>query len=116
MSKPQSSTNLPRVFVPIRTDRYDISQAGKFGEIIYLSDENISPFNINEVVWKFINSLRNNFNPEVDYICMTGNSLILCWLSTAISILYPKVKILLYDSRSEDYQVREFEVPKIGAW
>ena len=105
--------NSPRVFVPVKTDKYDTSQAERFGGIFFLSEESISPFNINEVIWKFINSFRqSNFNPKIDYICMTGNSLILCWLSVAAMSLYKKVNILTYDSRNEEYQEKQLE--KIG--
>ena len=103
---------MPRVFFPVKIDKFDISHAEKFGDIIFLSEDYISPFNINEAIWKFMNTLlKSEFNPEEDYICMTGNSLILCWFSISIITVFEKVKVLLFDSRAGQYQEKILEKP-----
>jgi len=109
-----SNQKRSRVFIPIDTDKYDVSNAKKFGEIVYILDDTVSPFNITETTYKIINSLkRNEFDPRKDFICMTGNSIILCWASISIMTLFDKVNILLFDSRTDDYQVKTLEKPWI---
>jgi hypothetical protein len=103
---------MPRVFIPQKVDKYDVSKAEEYGELIPLLEDSLSPFNIMEMIYKFINAFRTfDFNPEKDFVCMTGNSLVLCWLSIALVLEFQKVKILIYDSRLENYYERTLERP-----
>jgi len=103
---------MPKVFILSKTDRYDYSNAEKFGELVYLLEDSISPFNVNEHIYIVSSMLQNNFDNEKDYICMTGNTLSLCWLSIAMSNLFTKINLLLFDSKTETYVERKLELPK----
>jgi hypothetical protein len=104
---------MSRVFLLCNSNKYDYSNAEKFGKFVFLLEGGISPFNINEQICKISSSLKaNEFDCENDYICMTGNTLSLCWLSVAIFSLFNKVNLLLFDSKSGEYVERKLECEK----
>ncbi len=104
---------MSRVFLLNNSPKYNYSNAQKFGKFVFMLEDNISPFNINEQICKLSTSLvMNKFNCEKDYICMTGNTLSLCWLSITLSGLFDRVNLLLFDSKSGKYVERKLDLIK----
>lgn len=103
-----------RVFIlqDQRNSRYDISSVKYYSkELIYVIDnERINPFDINEftelIKHRFI---MENFNPEKDFICLTGSSVLLSVFLAVIVMKYSyagQFKVLIYDARNNKYKLR----------
>ena len=97
-----------KVYLPTKNDRYDASLAEEYGEILLLYEGHLNPFNTDECVHLITQAFKlNKFDCDNDYICMTGQSLILSFtLAIAIS-LYGKVNLLLFDATTNKYRCRK---------
>ena len=113
--KQKKRSQMSRVFLAEPNGRFDLSSAESFGVIEYLSSRRLDPFNTDTTVDFIKNRLQEvDFDLEVDFICMTGNSLILAlMLSTAISSYY-SVKLLMFDAKNSAYRERIMISPCLG--
>lgn len=100
---------MPRVFLPHRTDK-DVSSAKDYGDVIYLCDT-CRVFDVDSTLRTFHKSLTTfKFNPEQDYICMTGRPLALAFLLALVSKQYDRVRLLFHNAKLNAYHVRIFTV------
>ena len=104
-----------RVFLPEPNGRFDLSTAEIFGVIEYLSERRLDPFNTDTTVDFFKSRLQEvNFDPEIDFICMTGNSLILALMLSVVVSSYYSVKLLMFDAKNSAYRERIIISPCLG--
>ena len=103
----------PKVFILQKQNRYDISAVKYYSDnIVYIiNDERINPFDIQELTELVKHRLiMNNFNPEVDLICLTGSSVLLSLFLATIVVHtgggYSNLKVLIYDARNSKYKLR----------
>lgn len=102
---------MPRVILVERNERYDVSSATTFGEILYLCDRPVNPFNTVGAVELFQERLvQMEYDPEVDYLCMTGQSLTVAMLLGVAVKLYGRVRLLMFHAREREYRERFFAV------
>lgn len=92
--------------------RYDISAVKYYSdEIVYVigNIEHISPFDtpafIDLVTHRLI---MENFNPEIDFICLTGSSILLSLFAAILGsrYSYANLKVLMFDARNNNYKLR----------
>lgn len=96
-----------RVFLPIANDRYDTSLAKEYGDIYVLHDGHLNPFNTNECICLLKNALiERDFDPKKDYLCMTGQSLVLSLCLAVVTSVHKRVNILLFDATTNMYRCR----------
>jgi hypothetical protein len=107
-----------RVFILEKNNRYNISSANKFGEIIYINTFSCEKFNVfspNKAI-KIIRDKLNelHFDHRNDIICLTGNSTLLA-LFLSVAFLYLEnncfdgsyeLKILIFDAKTSNYKLR----------
>lgn len=100
---------MARVFLPHRTDK-DVSSAKDYGDIIYLCDD-CQVFDVDGTLRTFHKSLLSfNFDPEVDYICMTGRPLALAFLLALVVKQHDRVRLLFHNAKFNAYRTRMFTV------
>lgn len=104
---------LPRVIIAEQTSRFDLSSATRYGEIVCLSDVVLNPFTVEGVVGIFTHRLNElNFNPERDYVCLTGAQLIVPLMVGVVAGLHPTFRVLMFHAQTSDYRVRVFQKTK----
>lgn len=100
-----------RVFVLQKQGRYDISAVKYYSKnIIYIvNDEHINPFDTSGFVELVKHRLiMEDFNPDFDFICLTGSSILLS-LFLAVIVAhynYTNIKILMFDAKLSRYKLR----------
>lgn len=95
-----------RAFVLQPSNKYDISAAEAYGEIVYLIDEYLSPFDPDETIRRMRNRLDQlKFNPDQDAIVLTGASILISVFLSVLTYDYHKVKTLLFDARTGKYKL-----------
>ena len=104
----------PRVFVLQKQSRYDVSAVDAYSkDIIYIADrETISPFDTFGLIELIEHKLIiENFRPAIDYICLTGPSVLLAiFLATFVSLFhYQSLRTLMFDARHNKYTIRMLE-------
>lgn len=100
---------MTRVFVPQISQKFDMGDAKRYGTIVPLTEERIDPLNPPSVVSLFISQLENlDFDPEKDYVCLTGSQLVTAMFLAVLSARYEELKLLIFDSRNSSYCVRLF--------
>ena len=100
---------MAKVFLAEKNSKYNLSSANKFGKLVFLSEEQLNPFNTAEIAALFITGLQQ-FNPKVDFVCLTGASSVICiFLAVAVK-LYGSVKILMFDARETQYRERIIDI------
>lgn len=83
----------PKIFV-INRSSHDLSAAEKFGDLVYLSEGSVSPFNTNLMCRKFSEKLENS--KPTDYILLTSLT-VMCSLACSIfSRKHGRLNLLLF--------------------
>lgn len=101
-----------RVFMAEPNGRYDVSQCAEYGDLVYLSQRAMNPFNTVDVEKQLIEALRQHrFNPAADFVCMTGQNLIIAMLLAVAVREYGSVQVLMFDARDSTYRERWFGTP-----
>jgi hypothetical protein len=103
---------MSRVFVLQEQKRYDISAVKYYSkEIVFvLQDEHVSPFD----TYSFIDLVRRRlkvkeFDPENDFICLTGSSILLSlFMATLMQVNWhsKQFKVLIFDAKTSKYKLR----------
>jgi len=102
----------PRIFILQSQSRYDISAVKYYSkELVYIiKQERINPFDINDFTELVKHRLiMENFNPEIDFICLTGSSVLLSLFLAIIVRKYTycsQFKILIFDAATNKYKLR----------
>ena len=98
-----------RVFTPEPTDRYDLTEAQVFGEVVPLL-KSAAPFSPEGIMLDFNAAFEDQqFNPAVDFICLTGKSLAVALLLSAALLRYDKIKVLMFDAPTSKYIQRNID-------
>ena len=105
-----------RVFLPYRSSRFNITDAERFGEIIFLTKpREFSPFNTTLTVEALHAALEEaEFNPDEDFVCLTGEVLITAIFLAVASERYGRVKLLMFDAKVGRYAERMIDVTQEG--
>ena len=98
-----------RVVLAEPNERYNLSEAEQFGRIEYISDKPMDPFKVPETIRKCKISLAAmRFNPNEDFICMTGNAITVTCLVCAAREMFSNFKLLTFDARSSSYRLQHY--------
>lgn len=102
----------PRVFILQEQSRYDVSAVKYYSDkfVYIVSRERIDPFDIYEFT-ELVNHrlIMEEFNPEKDFICLTGSPILLSMFLAVLVRKYAYVdqfKVLIYDARNSKYKLR----------
>lgn len=102
----------PKVFIVEKSTKYNVAAAESFGTIVYLSDKALHPFDVDMNVKVIAEALElHRYDSEVDYICFTGNSILLGLLMGVVMCQTEEAKVLLFDARESRYKERLFKDP-----
>jgi hypothetical protein len=97
-----------KVFLAESARNFDLSGAQQYGETVELTDR-LSPFRVKNTVQVLLRGLADaGFDPEKDYICLTGRSVIVAMFLALAAGHYGAVNILVYDARNATYERRCF--------
>ena len=98
---------MSKVFLVEPNPRYDLRGTRSYGELVFLCSSSLNPFDTSNTIKQIIKSFNNSkYNPAEDYLCMTGQAIMLAlFLSVALN-KYKEVKILLFDARESKYRSR----------
>jgi len=101
---------MARVFIAEPSERYDLKPAEEYGEITFLSTHGFNPFDTEFVIEKITAALETaEYNPKEDFICLTGQSLLISMFLGVVAALYDDpIRILLFDARKSVYRERSF--------
>lgn len=95
-----------RVFLVEPNNRYDLRAAESFGRLVYVVDK-LNPYNTTDSAQQLLDGLKaNNFNPQEDFLCLTGHTLPVAFLLSMASELYGSVRLLMFESRTSTYRER----------
>lgn len=106
-------SRLPRVIIAEATTRFSLEKAQNHGTIVALSHTTLNPFTVDGAVGIFNRRLDDiNFDPSIDFVCLTGGSLIVGLFMAVIGAKYKgkPVKLLMYHAETSDYRIRMMEV------
>lgn len=107
-----SSTPSRVLIVQDQSDRFDISGAHRFGEVEFLLDPDISPFNTDRVAMQIAKRLRElDYDPDRDFIALTGPALMLALFMGIVMSAYTEPRILLFDAKARKYELRTLTSP-----
>lgn len=96
---------IPRVFFPIQSGQYNTQRATEYGERVFLiKTDDMSPFNT-EVYGKIYRKelAQQQFNPDEDFIVLTGPLNFVALLFGIALARYRTVKTLMFDARTSAY-------------
>jgi len=100
-----------RVILLQKSNKYDVSAAGAYGEIKYLIDEYLSPFDPDKTIQRIRDALDEvGFDPDQDAIVLTGASILVSMFLSVLTFDYGKVKTLLFDARTAKYKLVTIEL------
>jgi hypothetical protein len=98
----------PRIFLVEQNPRFDLSDASRFGEVEYLSPVSINPLNTQQAFdWLTERFLNCDFDSDRDFLCMTGQGIMLSIALSAALLLFPSLNLLVFDARSSKYVERQ---------
>ena len=90
--------------------RFNTNSASSYGEVVRAYPEGISLFNTDQLTAVIFDTLRR-FDPDEDFITLTGNNVVLS-LAVALALsAYGRVKLLIFDARTSKYVERTIEDP-----
>lgn len=105
----RSTETKPRVFLAEFNPKYDVHDAERYGTLVHLLKAQMSPFDTTGMVEALRKALDDNcFDPERDFICMTGPSLVVAMLLGTITADWERVRLLMFDAKSHFYRDRWF--------
>lgn len=88
-------------------NRYNFDSAETYGDLIYLSDVSLNPFESSKAIGLFSKRLDEiDFDPDSDIICLTGQTIIISLLMSVVAVKYNKFKVLMFDARVSAYKER----------
>jgi hypothetical protein len=97
---------MSRVFIPEMNPRYDVSQAEAWGEIVPLV-ERVNALDPTSSVIQFQEALTKlQFDPQKDWLLMSGHMLACSTAMLAVFDLYGYVPVLLFNSTTSKYVQR----------
>ena len=102
---------MSRVFIFAPQDgRFNTESAEAYGEVTHAYPEGVSPFNTDCLTDKLFATVED-FEPDSDFIAMTGNNVVLA-LAVALTLSsYGRVRLLIFDARTSKYVERTIHDP-----
>lgn len=94
-----------KVLLAARNSRFDLAALEPYGEIQYFASS-LNPFNTENCMQVFKDGLGSDFDPTEDYICTTGNLLLVSMLMMIAYSEFDTFKILIFDATSSNYRER----------
>ena len=93
-------------------DRFNLDGAKAHGEIGYVSEQ-INPFACETAITKIKNGLKRlEYDPEIDYLCLTGQVLTVAMFLAVAVQEYGEVTVLAFHAK-DGYKTRVFNVADI---
>ena len=93
------------VYLAERNTKFDLSALDSYGDKVYIADGQLNPFNTDVCIRDLQTGLKD-FDPMSDYICMTGNILVVSLMMMVAYSMFPVFKVLLFEARSSNYRER----------
>jgi hypothetical protein len=106
--------NKKRVFVVQNAGHFNVDPAKKFGDVIFLidEDEHVYPFDTEKLVQRFSDLLdEHDYDPELDFIAFTGPHILVALFFGIVMAYYENPKVLLYDAKTSSYNERIIRTP-----
>jgi hypothetical protein len=108
----ESGVLMPRVFLAETNRKFDMSAVHRHGTLTVVSKQTLTPFSPLEAAKAIAEGLKKeNFNPTNDFLCLTGNSVIVSILLAVASSKFRDIKILMFDAKSSSYVERMYSNP-----
>lgn len=105
---------MSRVFFVQPDDRINMESAGSVGEVRFMIDDIISPFEPEGWISAIDKALETaDFDPDTDYFGLSGDHRIVAFALAVLVRIYGKVRILVFDAKSESYRTREFDTTNV---
>ncbi len=110
---------MSRVFFVQKSDRFDTGASKKFGEPVFVLGSDVSPFNPDMVMLTAASRMKElRFDPDEDFVAFTGQSILLALFFGLVLTGWPRVSVLLFDARVNEYRPRvvtsPFELDRLG--
>jgi hypothetical protein len=93
------------VFLANPNNRYDLSALLAYGDLKYLTEEFINPFNTDHCI-ELLRAGLEGFDPDEDYICMTGNLQIISFMMMIAYKKFSTFRVLMFDATQSNYKER----------
>jgi len=94
-----------KVFLAARNSRFDLAALEPYGEVQYFANS-LNPFNTEYCLQVFLEGLESDFDPTEDFICTTGNLLLVSMMMMIAYSKFETFKILLFDAVNSNYRER----------
>ncbi len=94
-----------KVFLAARNLRFDLAALEPYGEIQYFA-ESLNPFDTERCLRVFKDGLASDFDQSEDFICMTGNLLLVSMLMMMAYNEFGSFKVLIFDAVNSNYRER----------
>ncbi len=105
---------MKRVFVIEPPRKLTVDGAREFGEIHYLFNSDTrrsSIFDVLNFTRDILDALtRNEYDPNTDYVCVTGSIITVSLMMAALGAKYKQFQILLFSSQQSKYVSKLFDM------
>ncbi len=96
---------MSKVYLVEPYTKFNLRTAEAFGELTYLSPNRLDPFDPGNAVYHILVGLKN-FNPEEDYLCITGNVVAVAYMVAVALEKFKTLNILVFDATNSNYRER----------
>lgn len=103
---------MSKVFIIQNNGRLNFEPAAKYGKLVPIIERDVFPDDVDERVEAIKNitsTLLNNFNPEKDYILLTGDpvAIVIVSMFLVMNHMGQQIRCLKYDRENQTYYVVE---------
>ena len=95
---------MSKVYIP-NNSGHDFSKAEQYGELIFVTQGTIPPFDLNKMYREVVDTLQDS--EEQDYIMVSGLTQINGMLMAVFGYKHGRLNLLIYDVKEEDYVIRK---------
>ena len=93
------------VFLANQNNKFDLSTLSPYGDTRFLVDGYMNPFNTDTCLRQLKEGLEY-FDPEKDWLCLTGNMMLVSFMVMVAYEKFDTFKVLLFDSQHSNYRER----------
>lgn len=96
----------PRVFVVQENPNLNYMSAEQFGEVVFMTAVEFSPMKNsprNKVILDGIEAMMRDFDPDVDYLLLSGNPIIMGYVFHLAMAKKPEVSVLWWSRDDRKY-------------
>jgi hypothetical protein len=94
-----------KIYLVEPNTRYDLTALQAYGTVVFISNMQINPFDVNAAMLTIERGL-DSFDPTEDYICLTGNLQSVALMMMVVYSLHKTFKVLMFDARTSNYRER----------